>query len=298
MRVLVTGAAGFVGRHLLPALSSAGHEVFACDVEVDVSDAAAVQAKVETSAPDAIVHLAAISSVAQSAREPDLTRRVNFEGTHCVLDAARRIVPSCRVLTVTSGDVYGTRDPGAEPFREDAPLRPGSPYARSKAEADVLAERFAEEGLDVVRVRAFNHTGPGQSDAFVVPSFARQVAEIACGARPAALRVGNLDSVRDFLDVGDVVAAYVRLLDPSVEAGTYNVASGSGRRIGDLLDRLLALAQITPEIEVDPARLRPTDWAVGDAARLRAATGWAPQIPLDDTLSRVLRCAEEACAAA
>jgi GDP-4-dehydro-6-deoxy-D-mannose reductase len=298
VRVLVTGAAGFVGKHLLPALQAAGHEVSGCDVEVDVSDADAVRARVATAAPDAIVHLAAVTSVAFSAREPDLTRRVNVGGTRCVLEAAREVAPGCRVLFVASGDVYGTREPGAEPFDEQAPLRPGSPYAVSKAEADTLAARFAREGLDVVRARAFNHTGPGQSTAFVVPSFAQQIAEIASGARPAAMRVGNLDSVRDFLDVADVVDAYTRLLDPEVQPGAYNIASGSGRRIGDLLDRLLKLAGVAPEIEVDPARLRPTDWAIGDATRLRAATGWSPRVDFDETLARVFRNAQAACAAA
>ena len=128
-------------------------------------------------------------------------------------------------------------------------------------------------GLDVVRVRAFNHAGPGQSDAFVLSSFARQIAEIESARRPPVLRVGNLDSVRDFLDVADVVDAYVRLLDPRVPAGAYNVASGCGRRIGDLLDALVARSGVELRIDVDPERLRPRDVAVGDASRLLPERG-------------------------
>jgi GDP-4-dehydro-6-deoxy-D-mannose reductase len=140
----------------------------------------------------------------------------------------------------------------------------------------------------VVRVRAFGHTGPGQSDTFVLSNFARQTAEIEAGRREAVLRVGNLASVRDFLDVDDVVEAYVRLLDPDVPADIYNVASGIGTPLRDLLDKLLALANQRPLIECDPERVRPADFLVGDASRLRAATGWAPTVPIERTLERLL----------
>ncbi len=288
MRVFVTGAGGFVGGHLVPRLRRDGHDVAATDIELDVSDADAVADAVAGFRPDAIVHLAAVSSVAQSHRQPTLTYRVNFLGTCSVLGAAARHAPDARVLLVGSADEYGSAEPGAPPFTEASPLRPGSPYSRTKAAAGLLGTDFAARGLDVVRTRAFNHTGPGQSDVFVVSSFARQLAEIECGKREPRLRVGNLDSVRDFLDVRDVVEAYVRLLAPGVPAGVYNVASGRGLRVGEILDRLCGMATRRPAIETDPERVRPTDHSVGDASRLRAATGWEPRVSFDDTLAELL----------
>ena len=289
MRVLVTGAAGFVGGHLIPRLEAEGASVEATDREVDVSDAGAVEELVARVAPDAVIHLAAQSSIAASWREPALTFRVNFLGARCVLAALERRAPSARLLLVGSGDQYGTAKPGAPAFRESDPLRPPSPYSRTKAAADLLGADFARRGLDVVRVRAFNHAGPGQSDAFVLSSFARQTAEMESGLREPLLRVGNLDSVRDFLDIADVVDAYVRLLDPTAApAGVYNVASGVGGRIGDLLDALLSHARVRPRVEVDPERVRPTDLSVGDASRLREATGWAPRVPFERTIESAL----------
>jgi GDP-4-dehydro-6-deoxy-D-mannose reductase len=237
--------------------------------------------------PDAIVHLAALSSVAASWREPDLTFRVNFVGSRSILQAAASAA-GVRVLWIGSADEYGSAEPGSPPFTEASPLRPSSPYARSKADADRLGATYADAGLDLVRVRPFNHAGPGQAPDFVLASFAKQVAEIEGGRREPLLRVGNLESVRDFLDIQDVIEAYMRLLDRSVPAGVYNVASGIGARVGDHLEALIALTNTKPEIEVDPERLRPTDHAVGDAARLRRATGWQPTIPMADTLERVL----------
>jgi GDP-4-dehydro-6-deoxy-D-mannose reductase len=289
VRVLVTGSEGFVGRHLLPRLAAAGHAATGRDRDLDVTDPAALDAALARVAPEAVIHLAAQASVAESEADAELAFRVNVGGTRCVLEAVSRCAPRARVVWVGSGEVYGRAQPGQAPFAEEAPLAPRSAYARSKACADALAAEHAAHGLDVVRVRPFAHTGPGQSDRYVLASFARQAAEIAAGTREPRLRVGNLDSVRDFLDVDDVVAAYLRLLDPRVPAGVYNLASGVGRRVGDALDALLALAGIAPAIEVDPARLRPTDHGVGDATRLRRATGWVPRVPFEITLERVWR---------
>ncbi len=288
MRALVTGAEGFVGGHLLPALAAAGYEVVGTDRELDVGDAGAVEACVAELRPDLVVHLAAVSAVPASRRDPRAAFRVNFLGCRCVLEALVRHAPGARLLLVGSGDQYGQAEPGAAPFREGDALRPGSPYARTKAAADLLGARYAADGLDVVRIRAFNHTGPGQDDRFVLPSFTRQAAEIEAGKREPLLRVGNLDSQRDFLDVEDVVAAYLALADREVPAGSYNVASGTPRRVGSVLERLLELFAVQPRIEVDPGRTRPTDVAAGDAARLRAATGWEPRVPFDSTLARLV----------
>jgi GDP-4-dehydro-6-deoxy-D-mannose reductase len=288
VRIWITGAAGFVGRRLSAALTAAGHTVIGVDRDVEITEAAAVAQSLAAARADAIVHLAALSSSAGALRAPEVAARVNYCGTRAVLEAARRHAPAARVLLVTSGEVYGNGGAGTAPFRESDPLAPLTPYARSKACADLLGAHYADRGLDVVRVRPFNHTGPGQSPDFVAPAFARQVAAVAAGRGEARLAVGNLASVRDFLDADDVIDAYQRLLDRRAPAGAYNVASGVGYRIGELLDMLIAIAGIRCEIVVDPARVRPTDSAVGDAGRLRAATGWEPRIPLRETLSRLL----------
>jgi GDP-4-dehydro-6-deoxy-D-mannose reductase len=291
VRIWITGAAGFVGRRLSAALASSGHTVIGVDREIEITDAPVVAKNLASARADAIVHLAAMSSPADALRDPTLAARVNYWGTRAMLEAARVEAPGARVLLVTSGEVYGNRALGAAAFRESDPLDPHTPYARSKACADLLGERYAGRGVDVVRVRPFNHTGPGQLPDFVAPAFARQVAAIAAGRSAPRIAVGNLDSVRDFLDVDDVVDAYQRLLDRAVPADVYNVASGVGRRIGDLLDALIDLAGTRCEIAVDPARVRPTDTAVGDASRLRAVTGWKPRVPWSQTLRRLLAAA-------
>lgn len=284
----MTGAEGFVGRHLQARLAREGVAVVATDREVDVTDVGRVAASVRGAVPDAVVHLAARTSVPEAERDPEGVRRVNVEGTRSVLEAVARHAPDARILIVTSGQIYGPASPDAPPWREQARLRPASIYARSKAEADVLGEQWANRGLAVLRARPFNHTGPGQSDLFVASSFARQLAEIEAGRRAPLLVVGNLDSVRDFLDVDDVAEAYWRLLDPAVPDGPYNVASGRGVRIGTLLERLIERTSVRPDVRVDPSLLRPTDASVGDAARLRETTGWRPQRTLDETLARLL----------
>lgn len=244
-------------------------------------------------APEAVIHLAALTFVPDSIAHPAAAFRVNFLGTRHLLEAVRRHAPGARVMVVSSGHVYGTAALDAPAFGEGAPLRPGSPYARAKAAADLLAATYALGGLDVVRPRPFNHTGRGRPAQFVEASLARQLAEIEAGRRPPRILVGNLDAVRDFLDVEDVADAYVRLLDRSVPGGAYNVASGRALRVRELLDGLVAEARLAPalgplEVVVDPARWRPTDRAVGDAARLRAATGWAPRVSLERTLRSLL----------
>lgn len=285
---MVTGAAGFVGRHLVPALEREGWQVTATDRDLDVADFDAVEAHVARVEPGLIVHLAAISSVPASRSAPDLTYRVNFLGTRALLEAAARRAPRARLLLAGSGDQYGTAAPGSPPFSESDPFRPRSPYARTKAAADLLGAAYAERGLDVVRARAFNHSGPGQEEHFVLASFARQAAEIAAGAAEAVLRVGNLDSCRDFLDVEDVVAAYLALASRETPAGAYNIASGRPRRVGEALEALLSLAGVAPRVESDPERMRPTDFAAGDSSRLREVSGWEPHVPFEQMLARIL----------
>ena len=286
----MTGARGFAGTWLAPRLERAGHVVERFEPGADVCDAAAVDTSLARARPDAVVHLAALTSVARSFAEPEAAARVNYLGTLHVLRAAARRAPGARVLLVTSSEIYGHAPLPFDPAGcdEGAPLRPASPYARSKAAADALGAAWAARGLDVVRARPFNHTGPGQPDDFVASGFARQLAEIEAGRRPAELEVGNLDAVRDFLDVEDVAEAYLRLLDRAVPRGAYNVARGVAVAVRELLDGLLAHSAVRPAVRVDRGRWRPADASVGNAARLRRLTGWTPRVSLRDTLERLL----------
>lgn len=287
MRVFVTGASGFVGQKLLPRLREAGHDAIGADREVDVTEPAVIGDALAAHRPDAIVHLAAMSSVAQSWREPERCFHMNFTGTRSLLEAVAARCPHARLLLIGSADQYVATAPQDRPMDESTPLRPRSPYARTKAAAEILGQRAAERGLDVVRIRAFNHTGAGQSDDFVASSFARQVAAIHAGRQEPVLRVGNLESVRDFLHVDDVISAYLALLDPAVPADVYHVAGEQATPIQVVLDRLLAIGGVEARVETDLDRFRPTDWLVGDATRLRAATNWQPTIGLDAILEEL-----------
>jgi GDP-4-dehydro-6-deoxy-D-mannose reductase len=284
MLVYVTGASGFVGRKLLPRLESAGFSTIGVDVAVDVTDRVAVESSLRRHRPDALIHLAAMSSVAQSGREPESCYRINFLGTKNLLRAAKTVCPTARILLVGSTDQYGATKPRDHGFDENTPLEPRSPYARTKAAAELLGQEAAARGQDVVCVRASNHTGRGQPDRFVVSSFARQVAAIKSGRQEPRMRVGNLESVRDFLHVDDVLDAYTMLLDPGIPADVYNVASGSSVPIQEILDRLIKMADIDPVVQIDPERWRPTDWCVADASKLRTVSNWKPKISLDALL--------------
>jgi len=305
--VLVTGLNGFVGSHLLRALTVRGHEVHGfgqgewpsglpgVDAPAswrsgDILEAAALAAAVEVARPTQVVHLAGQASAAVSYQQPVETYRVNAIGTWTLLEAVRRHAPEARVLVVGSGEVYGPQPEGSR-VSEPAPFRPVSPYALSKAAADALSEVFAKRhGLAVVRTRSFGHTGPGQSPVFAVPSFARQIAEIEAGGREPVLRVGNLEVTRDLSDVRDVVAAYLALLDRGRPGRAYNVCRGEGLRLADVVASLVARASVPISIEQDPARVRPADlpWLVGDPGAILADTGWRAEIPLEQTLDDVV----------
>jgi len=291
MLVYVTGASGFVGRKLLPRLEAAGMTAIGIDTDVDVTDAEAVSSSLHRHRPDAIIHLAAMSSVTQSAAEPERCYQINFGGTRTILRSARHVCPNARILLAGSTDQYAATSSnetgGPAAFPETTPLEPRSPYARTKAASEMLGQEAAIAGQDVVRIRASNHTGRGQPDRFVVSSFARQVAAIHAGRQEPLMRVGNLDSVRDFLHVDDVLDAYITLLDTSIPADVYNVASGNALPIKDILDRLIRIAGIDPAVEVDPDRWRPTDWCVADASKLRSLSNWAPKISLDALLEEL-----------
>lgn len=291
MKALVTGAAGFVGRHLVSHLRACGDDIVGIDRPdgPDLLDAAAVTAVVRDIAPDAVYHLAGWSDVGGSWREPAAAFRANADGTLNLLQACIAAeVP--RVLSVSSADVYGKVTLGELPLDEDAPLRPVTPYAASKIAADFLGlQAFLGYGLDVLRVRAFNHLGPGQTNRFVASAIAERVAVNELDGTEV-VPVGNLSPRRDFTDVRDVVRAY-RLLVEHGEAGeAYNVCSGADIAISELAERILARAERPMRLEEDPALQRPVDVPVlrGDPTKVHKATGWTPEIPLDQTLADLL----------
>jgi GDP-4-dehydro-6-deoxy-D-mannose reductase len=252
-----------------------------------------LRAEVAAVAPSAIVHLAAVSSTTDSLADPAAAWRVNAVGTVNLTEAVREAAPEARVLLVSTGEVYG--DTGDEPAREDHAIEPRSPYAASKAAAEIAAGQAARAyGLDVVLARPFAHTGPGQDQRFALPSFAHQIAELE-RAGGGELKVGDLTVQRDLLDVRDVVSAYRALLEPAVPAGTYNVARGTSVPLSELVELLVADATAPIRVVRDPARLRAVDTPrlCGDPARLRAATGWAPAYRHADTLGDLLAVARQ-----
>jgi GDP-4-dehydro-6-deoxy-D-mannose reductase len=237
------------------------------------------------------VHLAAQSSVAASWSDPESTLRTNVLGLLHVLDAVRSCGLSPRILVIGSAEEYGQVDLQDIPIREEAPLRPASPYAVSKVAQSFLALQYAlSHRMEIVRTRTFSHTGPGRGEAFAESSFARQIAEVLAGRRPPVIEVGNLDPVRDFSDVRDVVRAYWSLLEHGRPGEVYNVCSGASVRIGEILETLIDLAQTDAEVRVDAERARPSDnpLLVGDPTKLRSAIGWAPQLDLRRTLRDLL----------
>jgi len=299
---LITGAAGFAGSHLIDVLPAttpivAWHRpgLPARDVRpnvswqaVELTDRHAVARAVAEASPSHVYHLAGAPSVETSWRSAVPHLQINALGTHHLLEAVRTLGAVCRVLIVSSGQIY---QGGSEPIGEDASIVPSSPYGATKVAQDQLALRaHLDDGLDTVVARPFNHTGPRQEANYAVPSFARQIARIEAGLDRPVLRVGNLDTKRDLTDVRDVVAAYIALMARGRSGHAYNVCSGRAWRIGDLLDTLRGLAQVAVVLEPDPDRLRPNDIPLlqGDATRLRTEIGWSPVIPIEQTLGDTL----------
>ena len=291
MRALVTGAAGFVGRHLVAHLEACGDEVVGIDRPQgpDLLDPEALTTFVQGVEPDAVYHLAGWSDVGGSWREPLAAFRANADGTLNLLQACLA-ANRPRVLSVSSADVYGKVTLNDLPIDEQAPLQPVTPYAASKVAADFIGlQAHLGYGLDVLRVRAFNHLGPGQSNHFVAPAIAERIAVNELDGSEV-VPVGNLTPRRDFTDVRDVVRAY-RLLIEHGEAGeAYNVCSGHDIAISELAERLLAMAARPMRLEEDPTLQRPVETPVlrGDPARVHKVTGWTPSIPMDRTLADLL----------
>jgi GDP-4-dehydro-6-deoxy-D-mannose reductase len=291
VKALVTGAGGFVGQTLVAHLEAAGDEVVGLDRAggPDITDGAAVREAFARHRPDAVYHLAAVTHIGASWDAPLEVFRINAEGTLNVL-AACSAAEVGRVLVVGSADEYGAVRPEDLPLTEEAPLRPLTPYGASKVAAEYLAlQAFLGDGLPVLRVRAFNHTGRNQSDRFMIPGLARRIAAAERDGRKE-IPVGSLEPVRDFTNVDDVVVAYRLLVERGEPGEVYNVCSGVGHSVADVAEHLLGLARHAIELVPDPALVRPIDVPrlVGDNRRLREATGWAPAIPFEDTLAAVL----------
>ncbi len=323
MRSLITGVGGFVGQHLMASLLKQPDEiVFGLArgaVEWDrpelaesprfrlltagLADADAVRQAVEIAAPDKVFLLAAMSSPAASFNDPMGTITNNTACVVNVLDALRAVAPRSRIVLVSSGEIYGSSigavgggaggigGSGGGLIDEGAGFAPVNPYALSKTVQDLLGYQYhAAYGMDIVRMRPFNHLGPGQTDRFVASAFARQIAEVEAGLRPPVIEVGSLASVRDFTDVRDVVQGYELAAAFASGGEAYNLASGRGTSIKELLDGLLSASQALVQVRHDPARDRPKEVAalLGDARKFSALTGWRPTIALDQTLHDIL----------
>jgi len=313
MKVMVTGAQGFVGRYVVAALRRtlgaqanivATGRVGMSDDELgpveglDVAEAEAVERLVAVERPTHIVHLAGLSTIAAAAADEELAWRVHVFGTLNLARSVMRHVPDCMLLFVGSGQIYGAAALSGKALDEETVLVPSNVQMATKAAADLALGALANEGLRCVRFRPFNHTGPRQSDKFALPNFARQIAEIRAGLRPAHLQVGDLEAERDFLDARDVAEAYVRavVVSDRIPSGTIlNIASGIPRRMRSLLEAMIAISGVEVTVSYDKSRARPGDIQrfVGDASKARQILDWSPRYPIEETLRDILRHADQ-----
>jgi GDP-4-dehydro-6-deoxy-D-mannose reductase len=291
VRVFITGASGFAGPYLVAACEAAGDVVVPAppSSQADLADPEVARRLVAEARPDVVYHLAARAHVGESWNDPLGTLADNVALTANLMEAVRHEAPDATVVSVGSGEEYGP--PETVPTTEDAPLRPQNPYAVSKASSGLVARFYADaHGLRVIHARAFNHSGPGQKPIYAIANFAMQVAAaLDAGQDTVEMLTGNLDTRRDYTDVRDVVRAY-RLLAEHGEPGFYNVCSGVSRSARELIAALSEVAGVPVQPEVDPAKLRAHEVMEirGSHAKLRAATGWTPEIPLEQTLRDTL----------
>jgi len=310
MKVLITGISGFAGSHLAEYLLAEGKYEVAGTIkwrsrldningimdkiklyDCDIKDAFAVRTVLSSVQPEYIFHLAAQSFVQFSWRTPAETLSTNIIGEVNVFEAIREMKSEPRIHVAGSSEEYGLVFPEEVPIKEENPLRPLSPYGVSKVAQDLLGYQYYKSyNLAIVRTRAFNHTGPRRGDVFATSNFARQIAEIEKGKKPPVIKVGNLEAVRDFTDVRDVARAYFLALEKGKAGEVYNIASGKGYKIKEILDRLLSLSRTKVKIELDQERLRPSDveLLIGSVEKFKKATGWKPEITLEKTLKDLL----------
>ena len=307
MRVLITGAGGFVGRHLSAHLgrvqakarligttffpSETVHQAVNEHRRIDLKGYEQVHDLLRDCRPDAIFHLAAQAFVPRSFEDPWETLENNIRAQLNIIRASLELDIQPRILIVSSAEIYGAVAPDQLPLDEDAAIRPTNPYSVSKVAQDMLAlQYYLSHDLPIMRARPFNHIGPGQNERFVAPAFAKQIAAIEEDAGDAVIYVGNLEAKRDFTDVRDIVRAYHMIVEKGKPGEAYNIASGLAHSIRHLLDTLLQLSDIEIEVRVDPERLRPVDVPEirGDSRKLRRDTGWQPKLSFEDTLRDVL----------
>ncbi len=299
-RALITGVNGFVGRHLHAELLREGFDLVGTDVQgvsfmdkylpCDFTVASEVLDLFHRVLPDLVFHLAGQSNIKKAWERPEQTFRINVLGAVNLMEAVRNQRSSCRVLLIGSSDQYGPVKPSDCPVRESHPLSPCNPYAISKMSQEQIARMYFDTyGLDTVMTRSFNHLGPGQDKGFVASDFASAIVETERGLR-AFITAGNLSALRDFSDVRDVVRAYRLLAEKGHSGEVYNIGSGVAVAVGELLERMRAMASVFVEVREDAEKLRPSDTPVisADIAKIRRDTGWKPEIPLEDTLADVM----------
>lgn len=310
MRILITGITGFVGGHLVEHLvAQGGHALFGVSrrgtwpeplahlephanlTAVDLLDPTSAERVVRDARPDWVVHLAGYANTGGSFRDPDRAWAENLTATRVLYDAVARSGLRPRILFVSTGLIYGEPDRPGEPCDETNTLKPASPYAASKAAADLVSYQYSRShGLDVIRVRLFNQIGPRQGADFAVPNFARQIAAAEAGKQPPVIETGDLSAKRDITDVRDIVAAFPLLLQKGVSGEAYNAARGDSYRIQNLLDRLVGMAKVPVRVnqKIEPGRKADTAVTRANTAKLRAATDWEPRIPLEESLADIL----------
>ena len=306
-KILITGATGFVGRHLAESLASTTEcEIYGTSLtdsgpqkgsgiqleKIDLTSFDAVLSLIEKIKPDQIYHLASLTSPSESFSNPTPVVLANIEIQMNLLNAVNNSgLTKTRLLLVSSADVYGLVDSADLPIDEQTQMRPSNPYAVSKIAQDYLGlQYYLAYKLDIVRVRPFNHTGPGQSDSFAIPSFAHQIAQIEKGEQKAVLKVGSLSAKRDFTDVRDIVRGYAQLMEKGISGEVYNIGSGKSHSMQKLLDILLSLSTKKIEVQEDSAKFRPSDVVnvYCDYKKLNSQTGWSPEIPIEKTLQDTL----------
>jgi GDP-4-dehydro-6-deoxy-D-mannose reductase len=305
--ILITGASGFVGQHLMTFLRQAQPDAALIGtmhqstvstdddhiryVRIDLCDAMLVKSLLDKTRPSVIYHLAGQSSPAYSFQAPWETLETNIRSQFNILQGCYELGIRPRILVVTSAEIYGTVQPEELPITEDTPLRPASPYSLSKITQDMMGwQYYLCHDLPVIRARAFNHPGPGQSERFVITAFAMQVARIEAGLQEPVIHVGNLTPQRDFTDVRDMVRAYQLLIERGQPGEAYNIASNQAISIANVLEGLLSYSKVAIRTELDTTRLRPADIPCiqGSYEKLNAATGWTPQIPFAHSLRAIL----------